>query len=251
MCESCPSWIFWRGCIAPRFTLPANPLSYKKKIRRKDQTSTIPDSSATKLFCPLTPLFAECRLSDTTSQQENTNWTLSGVRVAALQPAVVDSSYWSKPPSTHISQLVKSRHVKSGGETDGLHIATVCSWFRHKFFRFLGSGPLPAGLLITVRSWRTHGDHEPDSVHHEVKLGELLGQQVRAATKASLFPAPRMPCCTSTKKVLKMRPFRLEPGPIESVAPFQSRDTTTFTYPSLHEDCGIGGCCSDRCMECE
>ena len=136
---------------------PSESIVVQKNFRRKDQTSTIPDSSATKLFCPLTPLFAECRLSDTTSQQENTNWTLSWVRVAALQPAVVDSSYWSKPPSTHISQLVKSRHVKSGGETDGLHIATVCSWFRHKFFRFLGSGPPPSRALdnctLMENSW--------------------------------------------------------------------------------------------------
>ena len=71
------------------------------------------------------------------SQQANkrTRTGLSGVRVAALQPAVVDSWYLSKPPSTHISQPVKSRHVKSGGETDGVYIATVCSWFWHKFFR--------------------------------------------------------------------------------------------------------------------
>ena len=98
---------------------------------------------------------------------------------------------------------------------------------------FFGSG-LPPGLLKTVRSWRTHGGHEPDSAHHEVKLGELLGPQVKAATKASMIPATKMPCCMSTKNVLKMRNFRLEPGPIESVGPFQSRDTQlSLILPSL------------------
>ena len=144
-----------------------------------------------------------------------------------------------KPPPTHMLSLVVRRMVCTSPQS-ALGFGTS----------FFGSGS-PPGLLKTVRSWRIHGGHEPDSVHHEVKLGELLGPQVKAATKASMIPATRMPCCMSTKNVLKMRPFRMEPGPIESVAPFQSCNTPTFTYPSLLEDYGIGGSCRDRCIECE
>ena len=42
-----------------------------------------------------------------------------------------------------------------------------------------------------------------NSVHYEVKLGELLGPQVKAATKASMIPATRMPCWHVKEERLK------------------------------------------------